>query len=158
MSENKLSLRKQNFSMTNIIPIGNDHAGYDLKVFLQEYLTEKGYSVKNFGCNSTDSIDYPDYGHKVAEFVSENTNMKGIVICGSGNGINMTVNKHQGIRSALCWSEEIAELARLHNDANILALPARFISKELAAKMVDIFFNTEFEGGRHQKRVDKIPC
>lgn len=144
--------------MTNIIPIGNDHAGYELKVLLQEHLSKKGYSIENFGCDSTDSIDYPDYGHKVANYVSNNIGAKGIVICGSGNGINMTVNKHQDIRSALCWTEEIAEFARLHNNANILALPARFISTELAIKMVDVFFNTEFEGGRHQKRVDKIPC
>ncbi|MFD1553038.1 ribose 5-phosphate isomerase B [Putridiphycobacter roseus] len=142
--------------MTNIIPIGNDHAGYELKVFLSDYLTKKGYSIQNFGCDSTESIDYPDYGHKVAKFITENTDAKGIVICGSGNGINMTVNKHQGVRSALCWTVEIAKLARQHNDANIIALPARFISKELAVEMVDAFFNTEFEGGRHQKRVDKI--
>ncbi len=143
--------------MTNIIPIGNDHAGYELKVFLSDYLTKKGFAINNFGCNSLDSIDYPDYGHKVANYVSRNRDAKGIVICGSGNGINMTVNKHQGVRSALCWTVEIAKLARQHNDANIIALPARFISKELAVEMVDAFFNTEFEGGRHQKRVDKIP-
>lgn len=144
--------------MTNIIPIGNDHAGYDLKVFLQDYLTSKGYSVKNFGCDSTDSIDYPDYGHKVAEHVKAYKDMKGIVICGSGNGINMTANKHKEIRSALCWTEEISKLSRQHNDANILALPARFISKDLAIKIVDAFFETDFEGGRHQRRVDKISC
>jgi len=144
--------------MTNIIPIGNDHAGYELKLYLKEFLTKKGYVLKNFGCDSTDSIDYPDYGHRVAEWVSNESGMKGIVICGSGNGINMTTNKHQGIRSALCWTVEIAELARLHNDANIIAIPARFVSNELAAEMVDVFLNTEFEGGRHQKRVDKIHC
>ncbi len=144
--------------MTNIIPIGNDHAGYELKVFIQEYLTQKGYSVKNFGCDSNNSVDYPDYGHEVANFVNSNRDMKGIIICGSGNGINMAANKHKGIRSALCWTEEIAELARLHNNANILALPARFISKDLAVKIVDAFFATEFEGGRHEKRVNKINC
>jgi len=143
--------------MTNIIPIGSDHAGYKLKEYLKEYLTENGYSMKDFGCDSEDSIDYPDYGHKVAEYVSQNRSSKGIVICGSGNGINMTVNKHQEIRSALCWNEEITVLARQHNDANMLALPARFISEEEAKKMVDVFINTEFEGGRHLNRVNKIP-
>ena len=143
--------------MNNIIPIGCDHAGYDLKLKVIELMTKKGYEMKDFGCNSPESIDYPDYGHPVAEFV-ENNGGKGIVICGSGNGINMTVNKHQAIRSALCWSNEISELARLHNDANIIALPARFVSEELALQMVETFFDTEFEAGRHQRRVDKIAC
>jgi ribose 5-phosphate isomerase B len=143
--------------MSQIIPIGSDHAGFELKSKLIEYLTEKGYEIKDFGCNSTESIDYPDYGHPVAEFVENNKGNKGIVICGSGNGINMTVNKHQGVRSALCWNNEIAKLARLHNDANMIALPARFIDETLAKQMVDTFFNTNFEGGRHQRRVEKIP-
>lgn len=143
--------------MSQIIPIGSDHAGFELKSKLIEYLTQKGYEMKDFGCHSSESVDYPDFGHPVAEFVENNKGLKGIVICGSGNGINMTVNKHQGIRSALCWNNEIAKLARLHNDANIIALPARFIDESLAKQMVDTFFNTDFEGGRHQRRVDKIP-
>ena len=142
--------------MKNIVPIGCDHAGYDLKLKIIELLTQKGYKMKDFGTDSTESIDYPDYGHPVAEFVENNPGTKGIVICGSGNGINMTVNKHQAIRSALCWTNEIAELARLHNDANIIALPARFVDEKLALQMVETFFTTDFEGGRHQIRVDKI--
>ena len=142
----------------NIIPIGCDHAGYELKNFLIEKLQEEGYSFKNFGTDSPESIDYPDFAHPVANFVKNNKNTLGIVICGSGNGINMTVNKHQEIRSALCWTVEIAKLARQHNDANIIALPARFIDKNLALEMVKSFLSTEFEGGRHQRRVDKISC
>lgn len=141
-----------------IVPIGADHAGYELKEKVKLFLTEKGMEVKDFGCHSTDSIDYPDFGHPVAEMVENNPGMKGILICGSGNGINMTANKHQGIRSALCWKKEIAELARLHNDANIITLPARFISVEEAVEMIDLFFSTPFEGGRHQNRIDKIAC
>jgi ribose 5-phosphate isomerase B len=141
-----------------IIPIGADHAGFQLKEVVKNHLMSKGYEVKDFGCFSEESIDYPDYAHPVASMVEENDGMFGIVICGSGNGINMTANKHQGIRSALCWKNEIAELARLHNDANIIALPARFISEEEGIKMVDTFLTTEFEGGRHQNRVNKIAC
>lgn len=141
-----------------IIPIGADHAGYELKEKLKSYLTEKGFEVKDFGCHSEESIDYPDYAHPVASLVEETPGLKGILICGSGNGINMTANKHQGIRAALCWKNEIAALARQHNDANILVLPARFISEEEGKEMVDTFFSTEFEGGRHQNRVNKIAC
>lgn len=141
-----------------IIPIGADHAGFSLKEELISYLKQKGYELKDFGCYSEDSIDYPDYAHPVAEMVENNPGMLGIIICGSGNGINMTANKHQGIRSALCWKKEIAQLAREHNDANIIALPARFISTEQAIEMVDTFLTTSFEGGRHQRRVDKISC
>jgi ribose 5-phosphate isomerase B len=144
--------------MKNIVPIGCDHAGFDLKELVVAQLTKQGYEVKDFGTYNTDSIDYPDYGHPVAKMVEENPGMLGIVICGSGNGINMTVNKHQGIRSALCWTKEIASLARQHNDANIIALPARFISSELGLEMVDVFLTTAFEGGRHQNRVNKIAC
>ncbi len=141
-----------------IIPIGADHAGFELKEKVKLFLNEKGYEVKDFGCYSSESIDYPDFGHPVAEMVENNAGMKGILICGSGNGINMTANKHQGIRSALCWKAEIAELARLHNDANIIALPARFISEEEALEMIEVFFKTSFEGGRHQNRINKIAC
>lgn len=139
------------------IPIGSDHAGFELKSRLIEYLTEKGFEMKDFGCFSESSVDYPDFAHPVASMV-ETDGIKGILICGSGNGINMTANKHQGIRAALCWKTEIAELARLHNDANIVVLPARFISIEEALEIVDVFFNTSFEGGRHQARVEKISC
>jgi ribose 5-phosphate isomerase B len=142
--------------MTHIIPIGADHAGFQLKSTVISHLRAKGYEVKDYGCYSEESIDYADFGHPVASHVENNAGTLGIVICGSGNGINMTVNKHQGIRGALCWKKEIAELARQHNDANILTLPARFISEAEAIEMVDVFFSTAFEGGRHQKRVEKI--
>lgn len=144
--------------MSQLIPIGADHAGFKLKEKLKAYLLEKGYEVKDYGCFSEESIDYPDFGHPVAENVSNNPGTLGVVICGSGNGINMTVNKHQGIRSALCWKNEIAQLAREHNDANIIALPARFITEEEAIQMLDTFLNTAFEGGRHARRVNKIAC
>lgn len=141
-----------------LIPIGADHAGFELKQVVIEHLTCKGYEVKDYGCYSSESIDYPDFGHPVASMVEENEGMLGVLICGSGNGINMTANKHQGVRSALCWKNEIAELARLHNNANIIALPARFITEEEAIEMIDLFFTTKFEGGRHGRRVDKIAC
>ena len=144
--------------MKTIIPIGADHAGFELKAKLIEHLTLKGYEMKDFGCYSTDSIDYPDFGHPVAQMVEENEGMLGVLICGSGNGINMTANKHQGVRSALCWKKELAELARQHNNANIITLPARFITEEEGIEMVDVFISTEFEGGRHQTRVNKIAC
>lgn len=142
----------------NVIPIGSDHAGFELKQNVVSFLNKKGFDVKDFGCYSTDSIDYPDFAHPVAEMIENNPGMKGVLICGSGNGINMTANKHQGIRSALCWNKEIAALARLHNDANIIALPARFISEKEALEMIDIFLNTSFEGGRHLNRINKISC
>lgn len=141
-----------------IVPIGCDHAGYHLKLALIQHLTNQGYEIKDYGCFSEESIDYPDFAHPVAEMVENNDGTLGILICGSGNGINMTANKHQGVRSALCWKKEIAELARQHNNANIITLPARFVSEKEAIEMVDVFFSTEFEGGRHQKRVDKISC
>lgn len=141
-----------------VIPIGADHAGFSLKEKVIQHLKKRGFETKDFGCFSEESIDYPDFGHPVASMVEENVGMKGILICGSGNGINMTANKHQGVRGALCWKKEIAELARLHNDANIIALPARFITEEEAIEMIDVFLTTEFEGGRHQMRVNKIGC
>lgn len=144
--------------MKKVIPIGCDHAGFELKMILIDHLQEKGYDLKDFGCYSEESIDYPDFGHPVASMVESNEGTLGILICGSGNGINMTANKHQGVRSALCWKKEIAELARAHNNANIIALPARFISTEEAVEIIDAFFTTPFEGGRHERRVNKIAC
>ncbi|NOQ72310.1 MAG: ribose 5-phosphate isomerase B [Crocinitomix sp.] len=140
-----------------LIPIGCDHAGVDLKEIVKAHLITKGFQVEDYGTNGPDSVDYPDFGHKVADHVTKAKGL-GIVICGSGNGINMTVNKHQAIRSALCWTVEIASLARLHNDANIIAVPARFVSTELALEMIDTFLATDFEGGRHGRRVNKISC
>lgn len=141
-----------------MIPIGCDHAGFQTKQAIIQHLTSKGHEVKDYGCFSEESIDYPDYAHPVAEHIEKNPGTLGILLCGSGNGISMTANKHQQIRSALCWKKEIAELARQHNDANIITLPARFITIEEAIEMVDTFLNTPFEGGRHANRVGKIPC
>lgn len=142
----------------NLVPIGCDHAGFALKERIKEHLINKGYQVEDHGCYSEESIDYPDYAHPVATKVEENSGMLGILICGSGNGINMTANKHAGIRSALCWKKDLAALARQHNDANIIALPARFVTEEEGIEMVDVFLTTDFEGGRHQNRVNKISC
>ena len=140
------------------LAIGSDHAGFALKSKLITWLEEKGHQVKDFGCFSEDSIDYPDYAHPVAEAIESREVTLGILICGSGNGISMTANKHQGIRCALCWNPEIASLARQHNDANIISLPARFISESEAIAMVSVFLTTDFEGGRHANRVAKIAC
>lgn len=140
------------------ISIGNDHAGVDYKNAVVKMLQGRGYEVKNYGTDSESSVDYPDFGHPVAIDVASKDADFGVVICGSGNGINMTVNKHQEIRSALCWTKEIAGLARLHNDANIIAIPARYTSVNQAVEMVEAFLDTKFEGGRHQNRVDKISC
>lgn len=138
------------------IAIGCDHAAFKLKELLKPYLESKGYELKDFGCYSEDRADYPDFAHPVANAVEKKEADFGLLMCGSGNGINMTANKHKGIRSALCWNAEIAEMARLHNDANILTLPARYISEEEARKCLDIFYTTQFEGGRHTDRVKKI--
>ena len=138
------------------IVIASDHAGVDYKARLISYLEYNGFIVSDFGPETEDSVDYPDYAHKVAKEVSEGEVDFGILFCGSGNGINMSANKHKKIRSALCWKKEIALLARLHNNANILTMPARFISYEQAQEITNIFLTTEFEGGRHQKRVNKI--
>lgn len=140
------------------IAIGCDHAAFQLKEKLKPYLLSKGYEIKDFGCFSEERADYPDFAHPVADAVEKGEFDLGLLMCGSGNGINMTANKHQAIRSALCWNAEIAELARQHNDANILTLPARYISEEEAKKCVDVFFTTAFEGGRHADRVKKISC
>lgn len=152
---NSLKIKKMDIKK---ISIGSDHAGYELKEVIKKHLLAKGIEVKDVGPTSVDSVDYPDFAHPVAKDVIKDTTILGILICGSGNGINMTANKYQEIRSALCWKPEIAELARLHNNANIIALPARFISNEEAIKCVDVFLSTDFEGGRHQNRVNKIAC
>lgn len=140
------------------IAIGNDHAGTSYKKAIIDFLTEQGIEVTNYGTDTEESVDYPDFVHPVASDVEQKKVAFGIIICGSGNGASMTANKHQGIRSALCWTKEITALARQHNDANILGLPARFISIPQAIQMVETFLNTEFEAGRHQGRIDKIPC
>lgn len=139
------------------IGIASDHAGYELKCEIVKWLEQHQANVYDYGTDSADSCDYPDYAHPLARAVEGHACDFGIAICGSGNGISITVNKHQGIRAALCWNVELAELARQHNNANILSLPARFISKDLALEIVEAFFKTDFEGGRHQRRIDKIP-
>ena len=140
-------------------PVGlcSDHAGYEMKCLLEGYLEANGITFIDFGTKSADSCDYPDFAHTCAEAVERGEVYPAIALCGSGNGIGMTLNKHQGVRAALCWDVELARLARAHNDANVLVLPARFISAELATKIVDTFLDTPFEGGRHQARIDKIP-
>jgi len=139
------------------IAIGNDHAGTVYKFAIVKLLEKLGHQVINFGTDTTDSIDYPDYIHPVAKAVENHEVDLGIILCGSGNGAAITANKHQGVRAALCWSKELVELARRHNDANILSLPARFISEYQALEYVQTFLNTQFEGGRHQRRIEKIP-
>lgn len=138
------------------IALGCDHAGFQLKELLKKHLLEKGYNLKDFGAWSEERVDYPDFAHKVAIAVENKEFDFGLLMCGSGNGINMTANKHKGIRSALCWNIEITKLARQHNDANILALPARFININEAVACLDIFLTTKFEGGRHTARINKI--
>lgn len=140
------------------VGIGCDHAGYELKEILKKYIEEKNIEVEDFGTYSSESVDYADYAHPLATSVEIGKNQIGFSICGSGNGINMTINKHQGIRGALCWIPEISRLARAHNDANICSLPGRFVSEEDAKKIVDLFLTTEFEGGRHLNRINKISC
>lgn len=139
------------------IAIGCDHGGFDYKDLLIDQLSAQDIDVHDVGTNSNDSVDYPDFIHPVADLVEQNKVDLGIILCGSGNGAAMTANKHQGIRAALCWTKELAALAKQHNNANILSIPVRFVSKEVAMQMVQAFVNTEFEGGRHQNRVDKIP-
>ena len=142
----------------NLMSIGvaSDHAGYELKTKVIKHLESKGCVVHDFGTDSAESVDYPDYAHKLANAVESGSCQFGIAICGSGNGVNMTVNHHRKVRGALCWTPEIAALARQHNDANIICLPARFIEASIALQMVDVFLSTDFEGGRHQRRVEKI--
>ena len=138
------------------IAIGSDHAGFELKQLLKQWLEDQGHAVTDFGTHSLDSVDYPDFAHPVATAVESGSASFGLLVCGSGNGVCMTANKHAGIRAALCWTPELAALSRQHNNANILCLPARFISAETALTMAGVFINTAFEGGRHEGRVGKI--
>ena len=151
-------LHIQNTQQLMKISIGNDHAGPDYKKAIVQFLEEKGHTVYNHGTDTFNSVDYPDFGHPVAYDVESKKADLGIVICGSGNGIAMTANTHQDIRAALCWTKEIAALARQHNDANIISIPARYTSIQQAIEMVDTFLTTSFEGGRHGNRVKKIAC
>ena len=143
--------------MSKVIPMACDHAGFELKEFLKSTLIERGLEIKDFGTYSSDSVDYPDMIHPLAKEINDGNFEFGIIMCGSANGVSMVANKYQNVRCALCWEEEIAQLAKQHNNANIISLPARFISKEKALSIVDAYLKTEFEGGRHQKRVEKIP-
>tara|TARA_B100001989_G_scaffold235353_1_gene196513 strand:- start:1667 stop:2098 length:432 start_codon:yes stop_codon:yes gene_type:complete len=140
------------------ISIGNDHAGVDLKKHIVKYLNENGFRTNDKGTNTDKSVDYPDFIHPVSKEVEENISSIGIIICGSGNGAAMTANKRKTIRAALCWNKETSKLAREHNNANILSIPSRFVSKAEALEIVDAFIKTGFEGGRHQRRIEKIPC
>ncbi|MCC7507477.1 MAG: ribose 5-phosphate isomerase B [Saprospiraceae bacterium] len=140
------------------IAIGCDHAGFEYKESIVAMLQSQGHMVLDFGAHSADSVDYPDFAHAVASAVASGQAEKGVLLCGSGNGVAITANKHQQIRCALCWTEEIASLARQHNDANVIAIPARFVPEILAQAMVRVFLSTDFEGGRHARRVEKIAC
>ncbi len=140
------------------IPIGSDHAGYAYKEIIKQHLIDNGYSVDDKGTNSPNSVDYPDFAHPVAQSVDEGKAEVGILICGSGEGVCMTANKYQDVRAALVWNSDIAKLTRQHNNANVICLPARFISEQQALQFVDLFLTTSFEGGRHEKRVNKISC
>ena len=149
---------KTSFDLKKPIAIGADHAGYEFKTVIADLLENKGYTVKDFGTYNKDSVDYPDFAHPVSKAVEDGEAGCGVLICGSANGVAITANKHHGIRAALCWQTEIARLARQHNNANIICIPARFVSTPEAEEMVNIFLNTAFEGGRHEKRVEKISC
>jgi ribose 5-phosphate isomerase B len=140
------------------IALGADHGGFHYKEAIKAYLQQEGYEVKDFGTDSSDSVDYPDFAHPLADAVGKGEFSLGILLCGSGNGVAITANKHPQVRAALCWNEELAALARQHNNANVLCLPGRFVSEELAIGMVRTFLEATFEGGRHEKRVAKIPC
>ena len=143
--------------MTQKIGIACDHAAYELKEFLVGYLASKGFEVKDFGTHSEESCDYPDFAHALGEAIDNGELERGVALCGSGEGISMTLNKHQSVRAALCWIPEIAKLSRQHNNSNVLCMPARFISNDEALEMLNIWLETEFEGGRHQRRLDKMP-
>lgn len=145
------------FDKNQVIPIGSDHGGYELKVYLMDELTKKGYHFSDFGSKSDESVDYPDFIHPVAASVNDKLSNFGIVICGSGQGASMTANKYPNVRAGLCWDIEQAKLTRLHNNANVISLPGRFLEFDDAIGMVEIFLNTEFEGGRHIQRINKIP-
>ncbi len=149
---------KSVFTTLKPVAIGADHAGFEYKDIITDLLKSKGLEVLDFGTNSADSVDYPDFAHPVAHAVESGQAAWGVLVCGSANGVAITANKHQGIRAAICWNEEVAKLAREHNDANIICLPARFVSIAVAESMVTLFSNTAFEGGRHQNRVGKIAC
>ena len=144
--------------MTTTIAIGSDHAGFDLKEAIKKKLNTQGVIVIDFGTNSSEPADYPDFAHPVANAVEKGAAPLGVLVCGSGNGVCMTANKHANIRAALCWNEELASLARSHNNANVLCLPSRYISTEKALSILDSFLNATFEGGRHERRVGKIAC
>ena len=146
------------FDKNKPVAIGSDHAGFDYKEDLISFLEAKEISYRDFGTHSKASVDYPDFAHPVASAVENEEASFGILICGSANGVAITANKHQGIRAAVCWGEELAQLSRLHNNANIICIPARFVREEKKKKMVQLFMNTEFEGGRHELRVEKIAC
>ena len=146
------------FDSTKPIALGADHAGIEYKNAIKTWLEAKGYAVKDFGTYHTDSVDYPDFAHPTASSVEKNETCFGILFCGSANGVAMTANKHAGIRAGLCWETEVAELTRLHNNANVICIPARFVALDLAKEMIEKFMNTPFEGGRHQNRVNKINC
>lgn len=141
-----------------VVGLASDHAAFPLKQFVKRYLEEKGIPYKDYGTHSEESCNYADYGHALANGIENGEVYPGIAMCGSGEGISMTLNKHQGIRAGLCWIPEIAHLIRQHNNANVLVMPGRFIDEEMARRIMDEFFTTEFEGGRHQERIDKIPC
>ncbi|MCD4711517.1 MAG: RpiB/LacA/LacB family sugar-phosphate isomerase [Bacteroidales bacterium] len=143
--------------MKRVLAIASDHAGYQMKLSIIKYLEEKGYDVTDLGTDSINAVNYPDFGHPLAEAVESGKFSLGISLCGSGNGINMVTNKHQGIRGALCWNREISHLARSHNDANICSMPARYIDMETAREIVDAFLGTDYEGGRHDIRINNIP-
>ncbi len=146
------------FDHTKPIAVGADHAGFEYKTAIVKYLNEQGYQVMDFGTYSSASVDYPDFAHPAANSIEKGETACGVLICGSANGIAITANKHQGIRAAICWQKEIAELARLHNNANVVCLPARFLSVQNAFDIIHTFLNTPFEGGRHAGRVNKIAC
>jgi ribose 5-phosphate isomerase B len=146
------------FNLALPVAIGSDHAGFEYKEEIISYLESKGLKVTDVGAHSTASADYPDFAHPVATLVEREQAAFGILVCGSGNGVAITANKHQGIRAAICWGEELARLARSHNNANVLCVPARFVDDNVTRQMVDVFINTPFEGGRHENRVMKIAC
>ena len=146
------------FDTSKPIAIGSDHAGFEYKQAIKTWLQQKGFTVQDFGTNSTTSVDYPDFAHPVASFVESNQAAFGILLCGSANGVAITANKHQHVRAGLCWDNDVAKLIRMHNNANIICLPARFIALPLAEEFIETFMNTAFEGGRHANRVNKIAC